>query len=263
MTDVIDKPCSAHVHDLHPSENFGERAFGAAPRLVILHYTGMANCEKAVHWLSHPDSKVSAHYVIDCDGRITQLVSEDKRAWHAGVSYWAGITDVNSASIGLEIHNPGHDMGYPDFPPEQMRAVRDLLADIRRRWRIPASGVLAHSDIAPARKIDPGEKFDWRWLAEEGVGLWIAPEPVSPLIGAVSEAMGPDQIARGQRLLHDIGYGLTATGRNDAQSRTVVSAFQRRWRPARIDGLMDPSTLITAERVLAAMGGQPPPLPLR
>lgn len=250
---MIEKACSPCVDALHPSPNFGERAFGVMPRLLILHYTGMKSCAKAIDWLSRPESEVSAHYAIDIDGTITQLVAEDKRAWHAGASYWAGITDVNSASIGIEIHNPGHDAGYPEFPANQMTAVRDLCQDICTRNAIPATGVLAHSDIAPARKMDPGEKFDWKGLAQSGIGIWVEPEPLSPLIGAVSDAIGEVEIANAQRTLYDIGYGIAITGRNDKASRTVVTAFQRRYRPARIDGLIDASTMLTARKLLAAM----------
>lgn len=244
---------SALTRRFHASPNFEPRVCDAAPRLLILHYTGMTSCERAIDWLSRPESKVSCHYVVDCDGTITQMVCETKRAWHAGLSYWGGITDINSASIGIEIHNHGHDDGYPDFPDAQMGAVIALSQDICTRWPMLPSGVLAHSDIAPARKMDPGEKFDWRALADAGVGYWIEPEPVGPLIGAVSEAMSSSEIARGQRLLWQIGYGIAVTGRNDKSSRTVVSAFQRRHRPERIDGLIDVSTLRTAERVVVAL----------
>ncbi|MEO1205875.1 MAG: N-acetylmuramoyl-L-alanine amidase [Pseudomonadota bacterium] len=251
---MIDRADSGLVHDLHPSPNIDERVCGAPPRLLILHYTGMKTCVRAIDWLSRRESKVSCHYVIDCDGRITQMVAETQRAWHAGVSYWQGITDVNSASIGIEIHNPGHDDGYPEFPEPQMRAVRDLGLDIVARWKIPAGGVLGHSDVAPARKMDPGEKFDWHWLAQAGVGTWVEPEPVGPLIGAVSDAMGADEIARAQRMMLAYGYGLAITGQNDKQSRTVVRAFQRHFRPARVDGLVDHSTIVTLERLLTDAG---------
>lgn len=263
-----DSPCVDHIH---PSMNFEERVCGTPPRLVVLHYTGMASCEKAIDWLSREESKVSCHYVIDEDGVVTQMVTEDKRAWHAGLSYWRGITDVNSASIGIEIHNPGHDDGYPDYPDAQMDAVRRLSVDICRRWGIRAEGVIAHSDIAPARKMDPGEKFDWRGLAEVGVGVWVPPEPAcrvvgphtgpptgaqtAPDTGELSQSLGEAEIARAQRLLFDYGYGIAVTGRNDAASRTVVTAFQRHFRPERIDGLIDVSTLMTAERLVEAVSG--------
>ncbi|MEO1543829.1 MAG: N-acetylmuramoyl-L-alanine amidase [Pseudomonadota bacterium] len=251
---MITKPDSRFVDDLHPSPNIEDRVCGAPPRLLILHYTGMTSCARAIDWLSRPESKVSCHYVVDCDGRVTQMVAEAKRAWHAGVSYWQGITDVNSASVGIEIHNPGHDDGYPDFPDAQMSAVRDLSLDISARWSIPQVGVLGHSDIAPARKMDPGEKFDWRWLADAGVGVWVEPEPVGPLIGAVSATMDAADIAHAQSMLLTYGYGLSLTGDNDKQSRTVVSAFQRHFRPQRVDGLIDYSTLLTLERLLVSTG---------
>ena len=171
------KADSKLVDALHPSPNTGDRKKGSRPRLILLHYTGMPTAEKAIHWLAHPKSKVSCHYVIDDTGEITQMVPEGMRAWHAGVSHWAGETDINSASIGIEIQNPGHEHGYPDFPAEQMQAVAALCRDIAQRRAIRAESILAHSDVAPGRKIDPGEKFDWAWLAANGVGHWVEPAP--------------------------------------------------------------------------------------
>ncbi|MEL7049211.1 MAG: N-acetylmuramoyl-L-alanine amidase [Pseudomonadota bacterium] len=249
---MISKADSRVVSKLHASPNIEARVDGAQPRFLIQHYTGMVSCERAVDWLSRPESKVSCHYVVDCDGQVTQMVAEADRAWHAGVSFWRGLTDLNSASIGIEIHNPGHDDGYPDFPAEQMDAVRDLSLDICARWGIPRDGVLGHSDIAPARKMDPGEKFDWRWLADAGVGIWVEPEPVGPLIGAVSEQLSQETVSRAQSMLRAYGYGIDVTGENDKQSRIVVSAFQRHFRPQRVDGLVDHSTVLTLERLLAA-----------
>src|SRR5690606_8241728 len=145
---------------------------------LVLHYTGMMSAPRAIAWLAEPASRVSCHYVIDEAGLITQMVAESARAWHAGVGSWAGETDINSASIGIEIQNPGHDLGYPDFPEAQMKAVIDLSQDIIARNGIPSTRVLAHSDVSPGRKIDPGEKFDWAGLHAAGVGHWVAPAPV-------------------------------------------------------------------------------------
>ena len=171
-------PDSSVVSALYPSANAGERRNGIRPYLIILHYTGMVSAEKAIEWLAHPDSNVSCHYVVDEVGTVTQMVPEDMRAWHAGASHWSGETDVNSASIGIEIQNVGHPNGYPDFPAAQMQSVAALCRDIAKRRNVAPQGVLAHSDVAPGRKIDPGEKFDWAWLAREGVGHWV--EPAAP-----------------------------------------------------------------------------------
>ena len=147
--------------------------------MLILHYTGMPSCEDAIRCLASPQSGVSCHYVVDEDGAITQMVPEAFRAWHAGVSYWQGIEDINSCSIGIEIHNPGHDGAYPDFPDAQMAAVEALCLDIVDRNGIPPRRVLAHSDVAPRRKIDPGEKFDWAKLAQAGIGHWVEPADIT------------------------------------------------------------------------------------
>lgn len=171
-------PDSSFVAGVHLAENREPRRGGARPSLLILHYTGMSSAAKAIDWLACAESGVSCHYVIAEDGRITQLVPEALRAWHAGASHWRSETDINSHSIGIEIQNPGHQHGYPDFPPSQMQAVVSLAKDIVSRHRMAADGVLAHSDVAPGRKIDPGEKFNWALLAKEGLGLWVRPAPV-------------------------------------------------------------------------------------
>ncbi len=161
------------LFDKKKSQNFEDRKNGIEPYIILLHYTGMETMEAAHERLCDPESKVSAHYLIDEDGSVTNLVPEDKRAWHAGVSYWRGEEDINSASIGIEIVNPGHEFGYRPFPSDQMIAVRDLCLDIQSRHKIKY--VLGHSDVAPDRKADPGELFEWEWLAEQGVGGW--PDP--------------------------------------------------------------------------------------
>ena len=162
---------SCVVAEVRPSPNHGERKGGVAPDMIVLHYTGMSDNEAALKLLSSPGSDVSAHYVVLQDGHIIQMVAEDRRAWHAGTSSWAGETDINSCSIGIEIANPGHDHNYPEFPRRQVAAVTALCRSIFTRYKIRADRVLAHSDIAPARKQDPGEKFPWRLLAD--FGDWI------------------------------------------------------------------------------------------
>ena len=254
-------PDSRRVDAIHPSPNFGDRRNGLTARLLILHYTGLPTVERSIEVLADPRGQVSCHYVIDDHGRVIQMVAEEMRAWHAGVSSWRGETDINSCSIGIEIHNPGHSGGYPEFGREQMCAVRDLSLDIIRRNPIPAAGVLAHSDIAPARKADPGEKFDWPWLARAGVGHWVEPEPI-----AVADAQASDTLELGaegarvielqQRLAH-YGYGIAACGQYDTATEFVVRAFQRHFRPARVDGRFDHSTHRTLQRLIASLQSPP------
>src|SRR6201996_3996889 len=168
-------PDSSIASDVIPSLNYGDRNKGRVPDMIVLHYTGMPDAEGAIARLCSAGTDVSAHYIVLEDGRIVQSVPEAKRAWHAGVSSWAGEGDINSCSIGVEIVNPGHDWGYPDFPLRQIAAVIALCRGIMLRRRIPSQRVLAHSDIAPARKKDPGEKFPWHSLANSGVGHWVQP----------------------------------------------------------------------------------------
>jgi N-acetylmuramoyl-L-alanine amidase len=218
--------------------------------MLILHYTATETAEAAIQWLANPISKVSCHWVVDEAGVITRMVPESLRAWHAGVSHWRGDEDINSRSIGIEIHNIGPSGGYPDFPEPQMRAVIALCRDIVGRNRIRPESVLAHSDVAPHRKVDPGEKFDWARLARAGVGLWI--EPVSPGHDAALGlgAAGP-AVAELQRLLSTLGYDCPATGVFDPATSTIVKAFQLHWRQARVDGRGDASTRQTLLRLLA------------
>lgn len=162
-----------------PSPNFGERAGGRTPDIILLHYTGMETAEGALKWLRAPESQVSCHYFVHEDGRIEQLVREADRAWHAGKSFWKGEVDINSASIGIEIVNAGHPGGLPDFPEKQIDAVVELCLDCGRRWDIAPERVLAHSDVAPIRKVDPGENFPWQRLHAGGVGHWVEPSPIA------------------------------------------------------------------------------------
>lgn len=251
---LIAQSDSPLVHHLHPSPNFEERQDGQQASILLMHYTGMACCTQAIDWLSRPESKVSCHYVVDVDGTIWQMVAEARRAWHAGAGSWQGNCDINSASIGIEIHNPGYDGGYPDFPDVQMRAVEALSRDIIARHSIKPERVLAHSDIAPGRKIDPGEKFDWARLARAGIGHWVEPEPVPPAGEGELSAADAGTITHAQTLLRAYGYGIEVTGICDQQSRTIVSAFQRHFRPAKVDGLIDASTVTTLERLTEAVG---------
>jgi N-acetylmuramoyl-L-alanine amidase len=236
-----------------PAINIEPRRDGASPRLLILHYTGMSSGAKAVQWLACAQSRVSCHYVIDEAGEITQLVPEALRAWHAGVSFWDGISDINSASIGIEIQNPGHEDGYPDFPAQQMVAVAALSRDIVVRHGLRPRDVLAHSDVAPARKIDPGEKFDWRFLHARGVGHWVEPVPVDvDDTGFERGYFGPG-VREMQVALQRYGYGVEVSGTIDLATSFALRAFQLHFRPARIDGRLDHSTLATLSRLIEAL----------
>ena len=232
------------------SPNVEPRSEGRRPDMLILHYTGMDSAEAALDWLTREESKVSCHYLIDAHGVVTQLVPEAMRAWHAGQSLWAGETDLNSCSIGIEIHNPGHDFDYPDFPDVQMQAVEALCVDILTRNAIPPDRVLAHSDVAPVRKRDPGEKFDWRRLAQAGVGFAVDPMPPGDDL-ALSLGDEGEQVAALQRALQDFGYGVEPTSTYGRGLEQVVIAFQRHFRPARVDGRADASTIDALEQLLA------------
>jgi N-acetylmuramoyl-L-alanine amidase len=239
-----------------PSPNCEPRVGGRTPDMLILHYTGMEQAEAALDWLTREESKVSAHYLIDEEGRIAQMVPESERAWHAGQSLWAGETDLNSCSIGIEIHNPGHDLGYPDFPEGQMRAVEALCLDILGRHAILPERVLAHSDIAAGRKRDPGERFDWERLGRAGIGLYVAPAPLGDDLGLGLGDEG-EAVVSLQRALARFGYGIELTGTYGKGLEQVVQAFQLHFRPARIDGRADASTQDTLDRLIAALEARP------
>jgi N-acetylmuramoyl-L-alanine amidase len=278
------KPDSPVADRLHPSPNHGPRQGGRnglerRPDSIILHYTGMADAASALLWLSNPLSEVSCHYFVFEDGRIWQMVPESRRAWHAGRGSWQGESDMNSASIGIEIAHPGHDLGRrfgpdgkleplapditpnpfpppgPPYPESQIEAVIRLVADIRQRWSIPDARILAHSDIAPGRKIDPGETFPWARLAEAGLGLWP-----SSLRGGDTDAGRPGPtyrpgdegmpVAALQSMFAKFGYGLEISGVYDARTLDVVAAFQRRWRQGRVDGVADGETLATLSSLI-------------
>lgn len=202
-----------------PSPNFNERTRPVS--LIVLHYTGMESGKAALERMRDPESKVSAHYMVEEDARVFRLVDEDKRAWHAGVSEWAGETDINSLSIGIEIVNGGHDYGLPDYPDRQIHAVISLVKELMVRHDIPPHRVVGHSDIAPGRKQDPGEKFPWPLLSEAGCSIF-------PKV-LVESGEAVEQLAA-------IGYGF------EAGKTAVIQAFQRRFRPQCVDGQLDEET---------------------
>jgi len=245
-------PDSSIASDVIPTANCGEREKGRLPDMIVLHYTGMPDVEGAIARLCTAGSDVSAHYIVLEDGRIVQCVPEAKRAWHAGVAFWAGEEDINSCSIGVEIVNRGHDWGYPDFPLRQIAAVIALCRGIMLRRKVPSHRVLGHSDVAPSRKKDPGEKFPWHSLANSGVGHWVQPAPIVRgqllKIGAVS-----DDVRDLQQALAKYGYGIPINGKYEATTMEVVTAFQRHFRPLRVDGIADRSTLTTLQELLGSL----------
>lgn len=224
-----------------PSPNHNARAAGKPIDILLLHYTGMPSREHALARLRDPAAKVSAHYLIDETGCVYRLVPEERRAWHAGVAFWAGERDINSRSIGIELVNPGHAFGYRPFPPLQMNALAELAQDILQRHAIPQARVLGHSDVAPARKVDPGERFDWAWLAGREVGVW--PENYSPI-------PLPDTLTL-QRHLADYGYDIPETGIAGTRTQAVIAAFQRHFRPWQIDGISDAETFAILNNLVA------------
>lgn len=236
--------------------------------LVVLHYTGMQDARIALERLTDPLpvagkypgpwqgptvlgdaalARVSAHYVVDEDGQVYSLVPEEHRAWHAGASSWEGEGDVNARSIGIEIVNGGHDFGLPEFPDAQIEAVIALIKDIFARWpQLNAARVVAHSDVAPERKADPGEKFPWKRLADAGVSIWPSRvEPAPPT---------DDVVSRVQLQLAAFGYDVKQTGFIDTQTRAALIAFQRRFRPAKLDGAVDDETQALLAALVRALG---------
>ncbi|MCW3475883.1 N-acetylmuramoyl-L-alanine amidase [Rhodovastum sp. RN2-1] len=207
---------------------------------LVLHYTGMLTARDAIDRLRDPAAKVSSHYVVEEDGTVWRLVNERRRAYHAGVSYWHGNTGLNDRSIGIEIVNPGHAYGYPDFPVLQLSVVCDLCLEILSRHAIAPRDIVAHSDIAPDRKEDPGEKFDWEGLARNGVGLW--PEG-APDLGTGDAVRDTASLRDVRRALAAIGYRVAPEGPLDPALATVLRAFQRHWRPEAVTGQADAGTL--------------------
>lgn len=204
-----------------PSPNFDPRPVDQPVDMLVLHYTGMETEEAALARLCDPDARVSAHYLVGEGGGVWRLVEEAERAWHAGLSFWRGATDINARSIGIEIVNPGHEFGYRPFPEPQMAAVIDLARAILARHPIPPRNVVGHADVAPRRKLDPGELFDWRRLAESGIGLW--PEDSEACV------LDPEEI---RRMLAVVGY-------ETEDLFATLKAFQRHFRPARVNGRID------------------------
>jgi len=207
----------------HPSPNFDLRALPV--QIIVLHYTGMRSAEAAIAWLANPESKVSAHWLVAEDGQIVRMVDENARAWHAGKSFWRGITDVNSASIGIEIVNPGHEFGYRPFPDEQIAAVETLVSAAMACFGVLPANVIGHSDVAPTRKSDPGELFDWPRLARAGLAMAVPDGGFDPGWTDAGTLMA---LAR-------YGYDV-------ADPKSAVIAFQRRFRPACFDGVIDAET---------------------
>ncbi len=219
------------IHNV-PSPNFGPRPAGMVIDTLVIHYTGMRDAEAALARLCDPAAVVSAHYVVDEDGAIFRLVPEEMRAWHAGVSSWRGESNINDRSIGVELVNPGHEFGYRPFPRAQMESLVALVVGILACHPIPAARVLGHSDVAPTRKRDPGELFDWAFLARSGIGLW----PEAPPPAAAPSA------AEAQKLLAAIGYAVPSNGEWGEQTAAALAAFQRHFRPKLVDGRLDAET---------------------
>ncbi len=238
--------------EVRVSPNFGQRREISRPDMIVLHYTGMQTAASAEAWLCDPVSEVSSHYLIRDDGSVVQMVRESDRAWHAGRGSWKGRGDINSCSIGIEIANPGHANGYPDFTTVQIEAVIALCSDICGRHTIARERVLAHSDTAPGRKIDPGEKFPWATLAAAGIGHYVEPVPIAAG-RALSEGDRGEAVETLQSMLALYGYGVEINGFFDVATAAVVAAFQRHFRPERVDGIADQATGETLHRLLAAL----------
>lgn len=229
-----------------PSPNHEARQPGQIIDMLLLHYTGMPSAAVALDRMCDPAARVSAHYCIDEDGTVYRLVSEARRAWHAGQSSWGGVTDINGRSIGIELVNPGHDHGYRPFPAPQMAALIALSQAILARHPIPPEHVLGHSDVAPLRKTDPGELFDWAGLARAGIGLWPAPAE------GETEAAGIEEI---RSLLNDFGYDVGTGDEVGALTRAAIAAFQRHFRPTAVTGEADAETTARLKALLAQRAG--------
>lgn len=252
---VVPPPPRVHapvlvIQDL-PSPNHDERPPDTQVDILILHYTGMRSAAEAIDRLRDPVAQVSSHYVVDEDGSVLRLVPEDRRAWHAGVSHWRGHAALNGRSVGIEIVNPGHEWGYRNFPALQMAAVADLCLSILSRHPIPPRNVVGHSDVAPDRKEDPGERFDWAGLAENGIGLWPDDAPDLGTTGAIRDAR---QLRPVRAALAAIGYRVAPEGPLDPALSAVLRAFQRHWRPEAITGQADDGTLVRLRAVCHLMG---------
>lgn len=222
------------------SPNFNARRGGVAPSMIVLHYTGMKTTQAALERLCDPASEVSAHYFIHEDGRILQLVEDDKRAWHAGAAYWRGETDINSHSIGIELVNPGHEFGYRPFPEPQIKSLKKLCRRLIQKHKIPPGNICGHSDIAPGRKQDPGELFPWRELARENIGIW-------PRIETIDQTRARKLVESSAEFLSH----LKALGYNsECDFQDLVIAFHRRYCPEK---LLDRRAPETPDRESAAI----------
>ncbi|RCS25481.1 N-acetylmuramoyl-L-alanine amidase [Phyllobacterium salinisoli] len=237
---------------VRPSPNFGPRRDGKRITTLIMHYTGMESGEAAEALLASPESEVSAHYVVHEDGRIVQMVPESKRAWHAGNSFWRGETDINSCSVGIEIVNQGPRGDFPDYPDAQIEAVIRLSQDICARHSIRPERVLAHSDIAPVRKIDPGEKFPWERLHRAGIGHWVEPSPIRGGRFLTPGDQGQPVEAL-QSMLALYGYDVPIDGVFDMKTEAALKGFQRHFRSHKVDGVADISTIETLHRLLSGL----------
>lgn len=233
-----------------PSPNHDVRPEGAGIDMLVLHYTGMPTAEEALARLCDPEARVSAHYTIDRGGAIYRHVPEERRAWHAGISYWAGERNVNARSIGIELVNPGHEFGYVAFADEQIAALVELVRGILARHPIPPRRVVGHSDVAPNRKTDPGELFPWAELASSGIGIF-------PSLGTRA-SRGSHDVQDGRtpsesvsQMLATFGYGVPPDV--DWPLDCVIRAFQRRFRPSKIDGIADEETIARLQALLAVL----------
>ena len=243
-------PDSALVRAIRPSPNHGARQGYSAADSIILHYTGMESEEAALIRLCDPVAEVSCHYTVGADGTILQLVPEARRAWHAGKSYWAGETDMNSASIGIELMNGGHEFGMAPYPTAQIAALIALCQDIGRRHAILPSRILAHSDIAPFRKHDPGERFPWGQLADAGIGHYVVPQPLGE-DAPLKRGSNGEKVEALQGMLAIYGYDSAVSGLYGKKTEQLVAAFQRHFRPEVVDGKADLSTVATLRQLLA------------
>ncbi len=234
-----------------PSPNQDDRLAGMPIDMIVLHYTGMRSAAAALDRLRDPAARVSAHYVVEEDGAVWRLVPEGRRAWHAGVSFWRGHTALNDRSVGIEMVNPGHEFGYRDFPVLQLAAVCDLCLELLARHPVPARNVVAHSDIAPGRKEDPGERFDWAALAANGVGVWPDGAPDLGTGGAVRDAASLRDV---RAALAAIGYRVAPEGVPDPALAAVLRAFQRHWRGEAVTGQADAGTLARLLAVARMVG---------
>lgn len=222
--------------DFHkaPSPHFSERALPLDA--IIIHYTDMPSADEALAWLCHPTSQVSAHYLIDEAGKAYQLVQDEKRAWHAGESYWQGCTDMNSCSLGIELANPGHSHGYQPFPEAQIDSFLRLCEQLCRRWDIPKNRILGHSDIAPRRKQDPGHLFPWDILAREGFGL--RPSSTQPVIASSDDFV--------KESLSTIGYETVSLPH-------TIRAFKRHFQPHQADDRANEETHLLIQGLLDSL----------